>query len=88
MGKKRDYGGSEDSPDTCFGAPGSDADEPHSLPVLYGGTGRHGDWPWSNTHVVPAATNPSSTNPWISKYMDDIWAWSAPVSRSKLAVLG
>ena len=66
----------------------SDADEPHSLPVLYGGTGRHGDWPWSNTHVVPAATNPSSTNPWISKYMDDIWAWSAPVSRSKLAVLG
>ena len=23
MGKKRDYGGSEDSPDACFGAPGS-----------------------------------------------------------------
>ena len=22
MGKKRDYGGSEDSPDACFGAPG------------------------------------------------------------------
>ena len=23
MGKKRSYGGSEDSPDACFGAPGS-----------------------------------------------------------------
>ena len=34
MGKKRSYGGSEDSPDACFGAPGQPQPQPQPQPSL------------------------------------------------------
>ena len=35
MGKKRDYGASEDSPDACFGAPGSTGKKLHVGTLFY-----------------------------------------------------
>jgi hypothetical protein len=53
-------------------------------PVVFGGTGARPDMPWNdpedavNYKLLPLWQQPSSTDPWATVYLEDVWAFTAP----------